>query len=702
MVNALPFIRFVNLRTGSEPDALLGFSLPFLPDMLTSRWLSSSNAERRLDEALQLQVRLISAFWNQGAAVWDRVAWDLRFVATDELPGVAIALICRYRHPPRVPARQFHDQCLASAKHTQQLFADYGYELLPLVDESALTRYLTPFPFPVVGEIRKAETMLTIEDAYTEYEFYVTYPWQWAIQSRLRLFEALLHRQSNCLVSVSLEPTQLNPHEQAYFSRATSTKLRDLLCNSGAAGEAVYNVYADYARDLRQPYMSRISLAASTPQALEHIGRVFLDEFHTSQPGTAPILQYPQNQQEWQWACQSISHVECIPWGRSSGMDLPGTSRLRYLVDARTASMAFRLPVARYGDMPGVPVRSLAPTVGNPPTMGTMGHNFYSASTLPSPPSTPSTRSTLYPPSPPSTSSASSAATPASEIPLSGVLDIQRPEDLVGQTLGSCQVEALLGQGGFGAVYRARQLHLDRLVAVKVVLATISTTDRENSRKMVLRFDREAQAIARLDHPHILTLYEYQSHPLPYIVMPYIAGGSLADEMKSSGHRPLSVSGVAIILNQVASAIDHAHQQQLIHRDIKPHNLLRHQDGRVLLADFGIVQFENEDQTALTSSKGHSPYTPSYASPEQHQWLKVDYRSDIYSLAIVIYELLCGQRPFKQPYQHVKSPPPPMNTFGVQVSPSVEAVVFKALAKQPEQRYQSAGEMASEFRAAMK
>src|ERR1700676_1982948 len=109
MANALPFVRFVSLRNGSEPDALLGFSLPFLPDMLTSRWLSSSSAERRLDEALQLQVRLLTPFWNLGAAVWDRVAWDLRFVATDELPGVAIALICRYRHLPRVPARQFHD-----------------------------------------------------------------------------------------------------------------------------------------------------------------------------------------------------------------------------------------------------------------------------------------------------------------------------------------------------------------------------------------------------------------------------------------------------------------------------------------------------------------------------------------------------------------------------------------------------------------
>src|SRR5436309_11951296 len=144
---------------------------------------------------------------------------------------------------------------------------------------------------------------------------------------------------------------------------------------------------------------------------------------------------------------------------------------------------------------------------------------------------------------------------------------LARSGDLVGQTLGNCQIEALLGQGGFGAVYRARQPHLDRLVAIKVVLAAISNTDAQKRHELELRFEREAQAVARLDHPHILALYEYQSQPLPYLVMPYVAGGSLADEMKSSGHRPLPVNGVAIILNQVASALDSAHQHPLIHRD---------------------------------------------------------------------------------------------------------------------------------------
>ena len=114
-----------------------------------------------------------------------------------------------------------------------------------------------------------------------------------------------------------------------------------------------------------------------------------------------------------------------------------------------------------------------------------------------------------------------------------------------------------------------------------------------------------------------------------------------------------------------------------------------------MLSDFGIVQFEDDEHTALTTSKQHSPYTPFYASPEQHQWLKVDYRTDIYSLGIVIYQLLCGQCPFKVPFEHVYSPPPAMQSFGVQVPPGIEAVVARALAKQPEQRYQSAGEMAS-------
>src|SRR2546423_2336101 len=152
MARAFPFVRFINLSNGA--DALLGFALPFLPDMLTSRWLSSPNAHKRLEEALQLQVHLINAFWNMRIT-----AWDLRFVGTDELPGVTIGLICRIRRPAKVDPRQFQNYCLDLAKQAQQLFGDYGYELSPLTDEISLTRYLTPFQFQAVGEVRKAEKL---------------------------------------------------------------------------------------------------------------------------------------------------------------------------------------------------------------------------------------------------------------------------------------------------------------------------------------------------------------------------------------------------------------------------------------------------------------------------------------------------------------------------------------------------------------
>jgi serine/threonine protein kinase len=364
---------------------------------------------------------------------------------------------------------------------------------------------------------------------------------------------------------------------------------------------------------------------------------------------------------------------------------LPGTARLRYLVDDIAASMAFRLPVARYGDVPGVPVRSLTPTTRSSSGSQMPTQPYTLPSLAPHP---------VQPPLPPTlhvsrTLSRDSART------------IQHPEELIGMTLGTCQIEALLGQGGFGAVYRAKQTTLNRYVAVKVILATLSDTDEENRRVMSLRFDHEAQAIARLDHPHILTIYEYQPGPLPYLVMPYITGGSLADERAASGYRPLPASGVAVILQQVAAALDHAHLQHLIHRDIKPHNLLRHQDGRILLSDFGIAQFVDKNHIALTTAGEQSPYTPAYASPEQLQGLALDYHSDIYSLGVVIYELLAGQGLFPGLLQHLEAPPSITQKFGVPVSPAIEAVVAKALAKQPAQRYQSAGEMANAFQAVL-
>src|SRR5579885_3658340 len=144
-----PFIRYQTLAGRQEPDALLGF-------------------------ALQLQVQLIHALWRSGIT-----AFDLRFIGTETLPGIAIALLCRVRRPPSVPPARFRDHCLALARYTSRLFADSGFELQPLLDEASLVRYITPFRFHVAAELRKAEELLVLQEAYTEYEVYATYPWSW-------------------------------------------------------------------------------------------------------------------------------------------------------------------------------------------------------------------------------------------------------------------------------------------------------------------------------------------------------------------------------------------------------------------------------------------------------------------------------------------------------------------------------------------
>lgn len=668
------FLRLQALPQRQEPEAIFGFTLPFLPEVNTSPWLSGTTPRERLEESLYLQMRLVDAFWSSGIT-----ALDLRFIGSETLSGIGIGLLCRLRRPAHIPPASFRHHCLAAARHIQQLFADTGFELVPLADEASLTRYLSPFRLQAAGEIRKKEEILVIQDTYVENEVYATYPWQWSVQNRVRLFGALLRRRGNCLISVYLEPTRLSTQEQSHLSHATSSRVRNLLRSAGSQGEAIYRLYASYEQKLRQPYLARITLAGTNVQVVEHIGRVFLDELSAAQhPGLQPVLLFPQNQQEWQAACQSIWQASWFPWGIDRGQDLPGTARLRYLVDAEMASMAFRIPVVTGADVSGVPVRTLAPSMSNSPV-------------------TPHT--TFAPP-------------PASQRPTAHIqpettsLDfasIRRLEDLVGRALGACQIEALLGKGGFGAVYRARQSGLERIVAVKIILPVSMPVDAEEEqrwRNMLLRFDREARALARLDHPHILALYEYQQSPLPYLVMPYMAGGSLADELQASGHQPLPLPGVVAILSQVASALDHAHQQGLVHRDLKPQNLLRHADGRVMLSDFGIVQFEDTQLTALTVGK-RSPYTQSYASPEQHQELPVDHRTDIYSLGVTIFELLCGRRPYTTPYEHVYAPPPALHTFGVEIPPALETVVHKALAKRPEDRYQSAGAFATAFREAL-
>jgi serine/threonine protein kinase len=257
-----------------------------------------------------------------------------------------------------------------------------------------------------------------------------------------------------------------------------------------------------------------------------------------------------------------------------------------------------------------------------------------------------------------------------------------------------------------GAVYLARQSRPRRTVAVKVILPGLI---EENTREQFLvRFRREADAIAALDHINIMPVYEYSEQgDTAYLVMPYVTGGTLRDRLEQS--HSLSLEEAIYIIDQAAAGLDCAHAQGIIHRDLKPGNMLFHADGRLLLADFGLAKVlkdvENSGLSLLTSA-GTIIGTPEYLSPEQGTGNPLDVRTDIYSLGIVLYHMLTGRVPFTGTspvaiaIRHAMVEPPPMRQFNPQITPAVEAVVMKAIAKAPEDRFSSAGELARALRQA--
>src|SRR5260221_644915 len=208
--------------------------------------------------------------------------------------------------------------------------------------------------------------------------------------------------------------------------------------------------------------------------------------------------------------------------------------------------------------------------------------------------------------------------------------------NLIGQRLGHYEILALLGRGGMATVYRARQLNIEREVAIKVM-----KPDLAEAEDFIERFRREARTIASLSQPHILKLFDYGQHDeLIYLVMELLMGGSLA-RLISKG--PLPLESVSLILEQVASALDYAHKRGIIHRDMKPQNGLLDTQGNAFLTDFGISKLLSQT-TSLTQS-GVAMGTPAYMSPEQWQGQVLDARSDIYALGIVLFEMLSGKLP---------------------------------------------------------
>ncbi len=284
-------------------------------------------------------------------------------------------------------------------------------------------------------------------------------------------------------------------------------------------------------------------------------------------------------------------------------------------------------------------------------------------------------------------------------------------KELVGMTLGNSTLERVIGKGGMAIVFLAQQARPARTVAVKVLLPTSVQNDLDEQRVFLERFRREADTVAKLEHKNILSIYEYEEamikgQHLAYLVMPYIRGGTLRqriDEMRRSGQK-FDLATVSDYINQVADALSYAHSLGVIHRDIKPGNLLFHSDGRLLLTDFGIARMNAMPSLTMV---GSFIGTVEYASPEQVNSTEVDSRSDIYSLGVILYELLTGTVPFTGPTPFVvmskllHDPVPPIRSVRADLSPAIESVVQKALAKDPRARYQKVTDLATELAAAV-
>jgi serine/threonine protein kinase len=280
-------------------------------------------------------------------------------------------------------------------------------------------------------------------------------------------------------------------------------------------------------------------------------------------------------------------------------------------------------------------------------------------------------------------------------------------EALIGTTLGTCTLQNIIGQGGMGAVYLAQQSRPRRQVAVKVLLppAPLSPNQRV---AFLERFRRETDAVASLEHPNIVPVYEYgERDGLAYLVMPYISGGTLRDFMEAENKLPLAQ--VMHYLEQLAAALDFAHERGVIHRDIKPANILLTPEGRILLTDFGLVKIIAEGQTPqmrLTGA-GAPVGTPDYMSPEQVIGEKVDGRADLYSLGILVYQMITGLTPFQGETpmqiaaQHLQAPPPLPRILRPALPVAAEQVLLRVLSKRPADRYARCQEFSGSFHASL-
>ena len=260
---------------------------------------------------------------------------------------------------------------------------------------------------------------------------------------------------------------------------------------------------------------------------------------------------------------------------------------------------------------------------------------------------------------------------------------------MIGSRLGPYEIIEEIGAGAMATVYRAYQPTMDRYVAVKAIDASHVRDD-----EAIARFQREARLIARLEHVHILPVYDFDgTHDPPYIVMRYLEGGTVRDVLAQG---PLPLDEVAYLIQQAGSALHYSHRQGIVHRDVKPANVLIDTEGNAFVSDFGIARILDESARrgeSLTMT-GSAVGTPAYMAPEQIQGqAQVDERVDIYALGALLFEMVTGELPFQGPglvqllYQHLKDPVPDPRTFRPELPPTLGSVIQQAMAKEPQDRY---------------
>jgi len=264
--------------------------------------------------------------------------------------------------------------------------------------------------------------------------------------------------------------------------------------------------------------------------------------------------------------------------------------------------------------------------------------------------------------------------------------------------LGKFEIRRELGKGAMGVVYEGYDPMIERTVAIKTIRA--ENLQGDDAQEQLARFRREAQAAGRLTHPNVVSIYDFGlDDGTYYIAMEFVKGRELQDILNSNER--FGVAGVVQVMTQLLEALDYSHRSGVVHRDIKPANIILLDDGTVKVADFGIARVESSNLTQAGMVLG----TPSYMSPEQFMGQTVDGRSDLFSAGVILYQLLTGEKPFTGSlttimHKVLQEQPLPPSTLNVQVPRAFDAVVQKALAKRPDERYQTGREFAAAVRAA--